>query len=94
VVHPSLGLYLKLSDAQGEYKISVDLHDDKDQCIAKLQGLTLKVPDRLADVDVGLQGYNLPLPNPGNYFLKVFFNGEMATKDIRFKASVLEDPNA
>ena len=86
-MHPSLGLYLKLTDAEGDYDIRVEFRDGNERCLANLEGVSIRVKDRLAEADLGLQGHNLLIPGPGTYFLKVFFNGEEATDapDIRLE---------
>jgi hypothetical protein len=81
-----MALYLKLSDACGEYKVRVEFQDDQGACLSKLQGITMTVGDRQADFGIGFQGYNLLLPKAGTYFLKVFFNDEQADIDIKFDA--------
>lgn len=83
--HPSLGLYLKLSDAEGEYDVRVELRSDSEECIATLGGIRMVVTDRLAEPQIGLQGNNLLIPKPGTYFLKVFFNDEPSEVEIRLQ---------
>lgn len=83
VLHPSLGLYLAVSDAQGDYDVRVEFQDETGRCISSLDGIRFKTDNRLVPVQLGLQGYALPIPAPGTYFLKVFFNDQLADVDIR-----------
>jgi hypothetical protein len=91
-LHPSLGLYLKLADMAGEYRVRVEFQDSNGACLAKLQGVTIEVKDRQSEVGLGLQGHSLVLPKPGMYYLRVFFNDEEAEdQDIRLQVLRMED---
>jgi hypothetical protein len=90
VLHPSLGLYLKISDAQGRYDVRVEFQDSSHRCIAQLGGVAIEVPDRLSAPDFGLQGHGLILPGEGTYFLRVFFNDEPSATDIRLTVKHLQ----
>ena len=77
-VLPGLSLYIRLSDAEGEYKIRVEFCDDKDRVLAFHEGITLSIPSRLLNPDFGIKTRDLPLPTPGKYYFKLYFNGEFA----------------
>jgi hypothetical protein len=89
-MHYTLGVFMKLADAEGNYSVVVELHDSSDRCLARMSPLKLHVTDRTAELDFGIQTFGLFLPSPGVYFLKVFFNGEPAHPDIRFEACLVE----
>lgn len=80
-VHPSLALYIRLSDAEGDYAIRVEFCDDNDQILGVFEGMTLSVASRLHNPDLGIRTINLPIPRPGKYYFKLYFNGEF-TRDI------------
>jgi len=84
--HPSLGLYLKLADAEGKYNVRMELQDATGRVVGRMAGLELTVQSRVAEPEVGLQTYNLILPKEGTYFIKLFFNDEPA-QDIKLIAS-------
>jgi uncharacterized protein DUF6941 len=84
--HPSLGLYLQLSDAEGRYDLRLELQDSSSRCLAVLGSVQLEVGNRLANVELGFQGYNLVIPSAGNYFLNLFIDGDPSGVDIRLHA--------
>jgi hypothetical protein len=92
VTHPSLGLFLTVADALGEYKVRVEFQDENGVCLERLQNLTMTSTDRHAEGAIGLQGKNLLIPRPGTYFLKVFFNEEEIAADIRLLAQEIPSP--
>ncbi len=85
-IHPSLGLFFRLSDAQGEYRVRVDLCDAQDRVITKAEGVSLVVKNRLVDADFGVQTHNLPIPAPGKYFFKLYLNEELVPGDFVIEA--------
>jgi len=89
VVHPSLGLFVVLSDAEGEYAVRVEFCSADEQVLAVFEGIRLNVTDRLASVSFGLQTNHLPIPAPGRFFFKLYFNGERAPTDIPIEAAVV-----
>ncbi len=80
-VHPSLALYIRLSDAKGDYAIRVEFCDDNDHILGVFEGITLSVSSRLHHPDLGIRIINLPIPRPGKYYFKLYFNGEF-TRDF------------
>ena len=89
-VHPCLGVYLKLCDAEGEYRVGVEFQDSSGRCLARLDG-HLRMTNRLDEAELGFQTNNLTIPNPGTYFLKLFFNGEPSEgPDVRIEAVKLD----
>jgi len=85
-LHYSLGVFIRLADAEGDYKVDVEFYDSSNRCLAKMTPLQLQVSDRTSEFGFGIQTYGLPIPGPGIYFLKVLFNGEPAVGDIRLEA--------
>ena len=92
-VHPSLFLYIRLSDAQGDYKIQVEFCDSDDHTLAVFEGITVSVHSRLHYPEFGLKTVNLPIPRPGRYFFKLYFNGEFA-KSLPLEVEELQGQNA
>ncbi len=85
-LHYSLGVFIKLADAEGDYKVDVEFYDGSSRCLAKMTPLRLQIKDRASEFGFGIQTYGLPIPAPGIYFLRVLFNGEPAIGDIRLEA--------
>lgn len=75
-LHPSLGIYVRLSDAEGEYAVRVELADSRGQKLAVFEGLKIKVASRLDSLDLGIRTRNLPLPQPGRYDFNLYCNDE------------------
>ncbi len=89
-VHYSLGLYVELSDAEGEYDVRVEFQDAQGRCLSQFGGIRLTAKTRLASGALGIQTYNLALPSPGTYFFKLFFNDQLAVGDIKIEAALVE----
>lgn len=79
LLYPRLSLYIRLSDAEGNYDIRVEFCDDKDCILAIFEGISLSVPSRLHNPDLGITTINLPIQKPGKYYFKLYFNGKFAT---------------
>ena len=91
-LHHSLGLFIELSDAEGDYDIGVDFCTSKDQVLSQIRGRKLIVKDRLTSTGFGIQTSNLPIPSPGRYFFKLYFNREIVPADIAIDAVQMENP--
>jgi hypothetical protein len=76
VVHPTVALYLRLSDAQGKYKIRVEFRDASDRRVGLFEGIELEVKDAAQAIEVGLPTHMLPLEKPGKYQFQLFINDE------------------
>ena len=70
----SLGLYIRLSDAEGEYNVRVEFCDTNDRVLAKVEGIKITLKSRLHNAEFGVQTNILPIPKPGRYFFKLYFN--------------------
>ena len=90
-IHQSIALYIRLSDAEGDYRIRVEFCDDKDHVITFYEGITLSVPSRLLHPDLGIKTVNLPILKPGKYYFKLYFNEKFAKG---FPLDVLEIPKS
>jgi hypothetical protein len=89
-LHPSVGLYLQVSDAEGDYDVKVSFQTIDGTPLAQLTGVSFSVKDPLVAPGFGVQAHNLPLPAPGTYLFKVFFNDQESAADIRLE--VVEHP--
>lgn len=75
-IHPSLALYIRLSDAEGDYEIRVEFCDASGRKLAIFEGIRLSVTSRLLAPDFGIQTRALPIPAPGKYTFNLYFNNE------------------
>jgi len=86
--HPALGLFFKVADAVGEFDVSVEFHDSAGRKLSQIEGLRVRIPDRLSEPGFGLTAYDLPIPKAGTYYVRLFFNRAPARgQDIRLEAS-------
>src|SRR3990167_4126164 len=86
VVHPSMGLYVKLADAKGSYRVRADIENSEGQQIARLDGINVTAHDRAEEGGIGIEARGLLLPAPGTYFINLYFNDAPPAGgiDIRF----------
>jgi hypothetical protein len=74
---PSLGLFLSLTDVPlGEHDVRVVFLDSNRRQLAMGPRAHIKVTDRLAQVDFGIQTQGLPLPHAGSYLFEVQFDDQ------------------
>jgi hypothetical protein len=78
VVHPTVALYLRLSDAQGRYRLRVEFRDASDRRVGLFEGIEMEVKDPTQAIEVGLPTHMLPLEKPGKYQFQLFINDEYA----------------
>ena len=78
-IHFSTALYVKLSDAEGEYNIRVEFTDSNMKKLAIFEGIKLKVTSKLEQPDFGIQTRNLFIPKPGKYTFDLYFNDQFCT---------------
>lgn len=78
VVHPTVALYLRLSDAQGKYKMRVEFRDSTDRRVGLFEGIEMDVKDPAQAIEVGLPTHMLPLEKPGKYQFQLYINDEYA----------------
>src|SRR3990167_7023290 len=55
VVHPSMGLYVKLADAKGSYRVRADIENSEGQQIARLDGINVTAHDRAEEGGIGIE---------------------------------------
>ncbi|MDA0837814.1 MAG: hypothetical protein O3B01_13590 [Planctomycetota bacterium] len=94
VIHGTLGLFMQVTDAEGDYNVGIEFRDSEDRCHSILPSLKLQVRNRLATVEFGMQTRQLIIPAPGNYRFCLSFNGEVID-DIPLSAIEItgEQPN-
>lgn len=74
--HPTVAIYIRLSDALGKYRVKIDFRDADDQSVSAYEGIDLEVKDRSQTVEFGFTTQLLPLGKPGKYMFQLTFNGE------------------
>ena len=75
-IHPNLALYIKLSDAEGDYSIKIEFTNDAGQKLGVFEGLKLTIHSKLETPDFGIQTRNLTIPSPGKYNFDLYFNDQ------------------
>jgi hypothetical protein len=78
VVHPTLGVYVKLADAAGRYRVQLELRDSTDRCVSAFPAFEMDIKDRGQAVELGFPTHMLPLEKPGKYQFQLHLNGEFA----------------
>jgi len=78
VVHPTVALYLRMSDAQGKYRLRVEFRDASDRRVGLFEGIELEVKDPAQAIEVGLPTHMLPLEKPGKYQFQLFVNDDFS----------------
>lgn len=85
---PFHGHLRRREHAQGEYDVRLDFCDSAYNVLATQAGIRLTIGKR-GQVEFGIQTYGLPLPRAGTYFMRPYFNGELAVPDLRFEVERL-----
>jgi len=76
-MYPSMAMYFRLENVQvGDYEIKIEFSDGNGNILATFEGIKLTVNDRLSPVEIGIQTRLLPLPAPGKYDFRLYFNQE------------------
>lgn len=88
---PALGIYVKLADARGKYRVKLELRDGQDRLLNAIEGIEIAAPSTAATLDFGLQTFNLPIPAPGRYHFVLYLNGELA-QTVPIEAVLLPPP--
>ena len=73
-----VGLYIKLADADGRYKLRIEFRDGEDKCLTFLDGIEIATQGPVSSLDLGVQTQNLVIPKPGRYHFMLYINGELA----------------
>lgn len=76
-LHNNMALYIRLSDAEGEYDIRVEFVDSDNRRLGLFEGLKLRVASKLEFPDFGIRTQNLMIPKPGKYNFDLYFNNEL-----------------
>ena len=92
-LHHSLGLFVVLADAEGEYKAKIDFCDAKDNVLGRIEGAPFQVRNRRDPAEFGVQTNALPISAPGRYFFRLYLNDEMI-KDAAIDVLQTEAPHA
>ena len=92
-IHPTLGILLVISDAEGDYEVRLEVRDPNDKVVTSMQGMRIGVRSRLDQAEFGMQTYRLPIPNWGRYYFKIYFNGEAADLDATLDVVKVEASN-
>jgi hypothetical protein len=74
--HSPLAFYLKLADAEGTYKIRVELRDADDRRVGQIEGIQIEVKQAGHAVDIGFPAPPLWLEKPGKFQFQLFANDE------------------
>ncbi len=77
VLHHTMGIYVRLTDAEGGYDVKLELQDALDRTIAVFGGIRLQVLDPKYSVDFGVQTRNLILTGPGKHLIRVYLNADL-----------------
>ena len=65
LVHPSLGIFVKVADVEGDHPVVIDLRDTEDKLVGKFEGMGVKVEGSPQVVAFGVQTFNLAIPKAG-----------------------------
>ncbi len=74
---PGLGLYVKLADAEGRYKVRIEFRDSADALLTWLEGIEIATQGSVATLDFGVQTWNLQIPKAGRYHFMLYLNGDL-----------------
>lgn len=77
LVHQNLGLYVRLTEANGDYKIRIELVDSNNHKLGIFEGINLKIDSPLLAFDFGIQTRNLHIPKPDKYHFDLYFNDQL-----------------
>jgi hypothetical protein len=77
-VQPTLGIYVKLADAHGQYELTIAIrHVESQELVAKLEGIRVEVRDRARAADFGFMSHQLVLSRLGPYDIELWLNKEL-----------------
>ena len=77
VIHFNMALYVKLSDAEGDYDVRIEFTDSSARKLGIFEGVKLKVSSKLLQPDFGIQTRNLFIPKPDKYNFDLYFNDQL-----------------
>jgi hypothetical protein len=74
--HSPLAFYIKFADAEGVYRVKVELRDGDDRRVGLIEGIQLEVKIPGHNVDIGFPAPPLWLERPGKYQFQLYANDE------------------
>ena len=77
-VHPTVAIYVRLTDAQGRYRVRIEFRDEQEKIVATFEGIEIAVEDRLRGVEFGFTTHGLRLEKPGRYQFQLYLNDDYA----------------
>ena len=77
-VHPTVAIYVRLTDAHGRYRVRIEFRDEQDKIVATFEGIEIAVEDRLRGVEFGFTTHGLRLEKPGRYQFQLYLNDDYA----------------
>ena len=89
-IHPTLGLYLKVGNADGQYELRIEFTDNERNVVGRVDA-RVTASDRIGRGDIGIQVRDLALPKQGRYFVNVYFDNTQAVSDYYFDARLSEE---
>ena len=92
--HSPLAFYLKFADADGMYKIRVELRDADDRRVGLIEGIQLEVKLAGHSVDIGFPAPPLWLERPGKYQFQLYANDEFLASVPLESVQVAPPPQA
>ncbi|HVE40573.1 MAG TPA: hypothetical protein VNM14_11830 [Planctomycetota bacterium] len=90
-IHQPLAFYIKVADAEGIYKIRVELRDADDRRVGIIEGIQLEVKISGHAVDIGFPAPPLPLERPGKYQFQLYANDEFLAS-VPLEAVLVQGP--
>ena len=79
-VQPHIGVYFRITDAEGDYPITIDvgrLTDEGYEVVTRTDNVRIKVKDRMVQADFGINLQGVTFPEPGRYQMRLLANGEL-----------------
>lgn len=77
-IHPSIAVYVRCTDAAGEYTFTLELVDLKEnKVIGRAQELRATLPDRLRFTDLIFRLQGAQFPHAGKYEFRILANGRV-----------------
>jgi hypothetical protein len=88
LIHPTLSVYVKLTDAEGKYRLRLELVQLETATIAATGEADIAAPDRMGSFEINFSLGNLPFPLPGLYEFRLLANGRyLGSKSLNVVAS-------
>jgi hypothetical protein len=88
-VHHKMGIYFCLTDAEGQYDMVLRLVNSESEALLAEAGLSVRIHDRLAISDFGVNIAVVQFPAPGRYEFQLYANKEFLGRK-EFQVTALE----